>query len=477
VKGRGLTIWRRRTAAASAKLHPYRGVVAALLVAAALVSLSSLGYGGVAASTAGYGYGYGYGYEYGDAHLIVVKHVVNDDGGSATASQFTMTIGGVTATGGNSFAGSEAGTDRVVTPGNYTVTETGPSGYDATFSAGCGGSISPGQTKTCTVTNNDRPARLVVIKHVVNDNGGSATASQFTMTITGVTAEGGNSFPGAESPGTTKEVTPGSYTVGETGPAGYDASFSAGCSGTIALGETKTCTVTNNDKPAHLIVIKHVINNDSGQATASQFTLTITGVTAVGGNSFPGAESPGTTKEVTPGSFGVTETGPSGSFATFIGCTGTIALGDTKTCTVTNNDIGPRRTPGYWKNHPEAITLGLKLGNYTVATTAAALAVFDSMNCSTSKANDIVGCLAGQLLAAKLNLANGNSTCIQPTVTKADSFLSGGTVTVGGITVTGIVYTGPSGTYSLTSAQRAVAEMLKNALDKYNNGAKSCTNP
>ena len=49
-----------------------------------------------------------------------------------------------------------------------------------------------------------------MIKHVVNDNGGGATASQFTMTINGVTATGGNSFPGAESPGTNKEVTPGS---------------------------------------------------------------------------------------------------------------------------------------------------------------------------------------------------------------------------------------------------------------------------
>jgi len=81
-------------------------------------------------------------------------------------------------------------------------------------------------------------AHLIVIKHVVNDNGGSATASQFTMTINGVTATGGNSFPGAESPGTNKTVTPGSYNVTETGPAGYVAFASPGCTGTIALGET-----------------------------------------------------------------------------------------------------------------------------------------------------------------------------------------------------------------------------------------------
>ena len=35
--------------------------------------------------------------------------------------------------------------------------------------------------------------------------------------------------------------------MGETGPAGYEASYSADCTGTIALGETKTCTVTNDD--------------------------------------------------------------------------------------------------------------------------------------------------------------------------------------------------------------------------------------
>jgi len=320
---------------------------------------------------------------------------------------------------------------------------------------------------------------LIVIKHVVKDNGGSATASQFTMTINGVTATGGNSFPGAESPGTNKEVTPGSYSVTETGPAGYTATFSSACSGTIATGETKTCTVTNDDKPAHLTVIKHVINNNSGKATASQFTMTINGVTATGGNSFPGAESPGTNKTVTPGSYNVTETGPAGYVAfPSPGCTGAIALGDTKTCTVVNNDIAPRLTMGYWKNHrPDtAALLPQKLGNYAVATSAQATAVFNAANCGSSKPGDAIGCLAGQLLAAELNLANAASPCIQPTVNKASSFLKGGTVTVGGTTATGINYVGPSGTYPLNAKQRTVALALAAALDAYNN-SKSCANP
>ena len=72
--------------------------------------------------------------------------------------------------------------------------------------------------------------------------------------------------------------------------------------------------------------------------------------------------------------------------------------------------------------------------------------------------------LGGQLLAAKLNIANGGSLCIAPTVANADAFL----VSVG--------YTGPGGTYTLTSAQRARAVQLANALDGYN-AQKTCTNP
>ena len=48
---------------------------------------------------------------------------------------------------------------------------------------------------------------------------------------------------------------------------------------------------------------------------------------------------------------------------------------------------------------------------------------------------------------------------------KADAFLSGG-VADG---VTGITYTGPTGNYTLSAAQRAEAILLKDAMDKYNN--------
>jgi hypothetical protein len=130
--------------------------------------------------------------------------------------------------------------------GSYSVSETGPSGYSSSFSADCSGSIAAGQTKTCTVTNNDQPATLIVIKHVINDNGGTAVASNFTMTVTG-NSPNPSSFPGAESPGTTVTMNAGAYNVSESGPSGYNASFSVDCTGTIAVGQTKTCTVTNDD--------------------------------------------------------------------------------------------------------------------------------------------------------------------------------------------------------------------------------------
>jgi hypothetical protein len=145
---------RRLSAHGLTSLNRYRGPAAAALVVAAFAVLGSIGTAGLSATSSEYGYGYGY--EYMDAHLIVVKHVVNDEGGTATASQFTMKINGVNVPAGNTFPGSEAGTNRVVDPGTYNVTETGPPNYEASFSAACSASITAGPTKTCTVTNNDR---------------------------------------------------------------------------------------------------------------------------------------------------------------------------------------------------------------------------------------------------------------------------------------------------------------------------------
>ena len=103
---------------------------------------------------------------------------------------------------------------------------------------------------TCTFKNRKKPVvapRLTVIKKVVNDNGGTAAPGDFTMLVEGTNVSDG-SFPGAAEPGTTVTLDPGEYDVKESGPTGYDATFSGDCNSTIASGEHKTCTITNDDK-------------------------------------------------------------------------------------------------------------------------------------------------------------------------------------------------------------------------------------
>lgn len=91
------------------------------------------------------------------------------------------------------------------------------------------------------------------------------------------------------------------------------------------------------------------------------------------------------------------------------------------------------------------------------------------MNCSSSKPNDAIGCLAGHLLAAKLNVANGADSCIAPTITAADNLLKAIHLTSG--TPNPKAYSGPTGNYSkITTADRNLAITIKTALDRYDNG-------
>ena len=412
--------------------------------------------------------------------LVVIKEVTNDNGGNKEAGDFEITV-----TGGNpspaTFPGeADPGTEVSVDAGNYSVDEGNHDGYTKSLSGGCSGTIANGETKTCTITNDDIAPKLTVIKHVENNDGGTASAGAWSIHVkSGSSDVAGSPKPGSEN-GDTYTLDAGSYTVSEAGgPQGYTfVGFSDDCSasGTVTLqvGETKSCTLTNKDQP-RLIVIKKVVNDNGGSATASQFTIKVTG-----GNpnpsSFPGSES-GTTVRVDPGTYGVTEEQPEfewiGYRSTFSAdCTGEIQDGQSKTCTVTNNDFRLRKTPGYWKNHKTQATalLPIKLGNYTVDTFTKATAVFNKMNCSSTQANDALGCLAGHLLASKLNVKKGTEQqCISAAITAADNFLKGLSVTYGGKTATGVTYTGPSSTYRLTTQQRSLAVAIKNDLDKYNN--------
>src|SRR5438876_442399 len=280
--------------------------------------------------------------------LIVKKVVNNTNGGTKVSSDFTINVTGNAAT-PSSFPGSSTGTTVTLNAGAYSVSESVPTGYAASYSTDCSGSIAVGQTKTCTITNQDQPPTLKIIKHVVNNNGGTATADQWTMHV-GAGNPSQNDFAGSET-GVTVTINAGQYSVDETGgPSGYQASAWT-CTGgsqngntiTLALAQTATCTITNDDIAAQLIIVKQVVNAHGGTAEPSAFSGTINGITAAGGNTWAGSS---TTKTLTGvGSYTVTENTAAGYAASYSAdCSSTISLGQTKTCTITNNDIAPSLT-------------------------------------------------------------------------------------------------------------------------------------
>ena len=295
-------------------------------------------------------------------HLIVIKHVSNTHTGTSIASDFTTTISGVTTATPTASGAESPGVDNILTSvGAYSVDEGAHVGYDKTLSTDCSGTIILGDTKTCTITNDDvvpppppppLQGTIHIVKHVVNDNGGSAIASDFTMNVSG-TSVSQSSFSGSEI-GVDVLLDAGSYAITETGPtADYSESDSIDCSGTILAGGSKTCTITNDDialppppPTTHLIVIKHVSNTHTGTSIASDFTTTISGVTTATPTA-SGAESPGVDNILTSvGAYSVDEGAHVGYDKTLsTDCSGTIILGDTKTCTITNDDVVPPPPP------------------------------------------------------------------------------------------------------------------------------------
>jgi len=271
--------------------------------------------------------------------LTLVKTVINDSGGMATADEFQAHIDD-----------SPVPWDvaQTLIAGEYTVSEDVLPGYAASDWGGdcaANGSVivEPGVDKTCTITNDDIAPTLTLVKTVINDSGGTATEADFNAYIDG--------SPVAWD--VVQTLSAGSYTASEDELFGYAASAwggdcTANGSVTLAVGENKTCTITNDDIAPKLTVIKHVINDDGGTLLAEHFAITVSGTAVADGSIiFPGEES-GTTLELNAGTFNVTETDAFEYFytATFAGdCSGTLTVGDVKNCTITNDDNAPAGQP------------------------------------------------------------------------------------------------------------------------------------
>ncbi len=282
------------------------------------------------------------------ASLILQKTVMNDNGGTLTQSSFPVAIGGATAQWGS----------NTVSPGTYTVSETQQSGYQASvWSGDCDANgnvtLTDNQTKTCSITNNDQPGQIRVIKSVTNDNGGNAVASDFQLNINGV-AKNQNQYYSSNA---------GTYTVSENAVTGY-AQTSIACRNdanqqvvahpvTLALAQSVTCTVTNDDNAPQLKVVKNVTNDNGGTALPASFQLTVNGNNVSQNTSLAGINS--------NTSYAVSEVAKTGYAGTAVTCvddttqvivsnsqssSGNVSLneGQQVTCTVYNDDIAPKLT-------------------------------------------------------------------------------------------------------------------------------------
>ena len=289
--------------------------------------------------------------------LTVVKQIEGGNG-----SSFDISVGQTKVL---DDAGDGASDERTYTPGNYAVTETFGNGeaigadWTVVYSGGCAPdrnvSLAYGDDKTCTITNKRKP-KLTVVKQIEGGNGAGfdlkVNDSTVLDDVDGTGGQASNTYP-----------VDTAYTVTETlangdpvDPALWETTTSGNCSGTLAAGDDKTCTITNKRKPK-LTVVKQILGGDG-----SSFDISV-GATKVLDDAGDGSTD---TRTYDPGTYAITETlgtggpVPAGWSTSYSSSCAqgsvTLGYGDAKTCTLTNsklprlvvikNVVGGAKSPG-----------------------------------------------------------------------------------------------------------------------------------
>ncbi|MBI3639266.1 MAG: hypothetical protein HY223_03025 [Thaumarchaeota archaeon] len=166
---------------------------------------------------------------------------------------------------------------------------------------------------------------LTIIKKIINNDGGTLTLDGVTLKINGTTVTNG----------TANSKAAGNYIVSEVAVPGYASTISGDCAAngsvTLAAGDNKICTITNDDIKPILTVIKKIDNFGGGTLTISGVTLQINGTTVTNG----------TANVLSAGKYTVSENSIpdySSTFSDDCQQDGTVTLnsGDVKTCIITN---------------------------------------------------------------------------------------------------------------------------------------------
>lgn len=224
--------------------------------------------------------------------ITVNKTVTNPNGGTAVAGNFYFSLNGGEAI---QFIQNEMNEllGQVVlpsvNPGAFSIAEVMiPSGnYAISYSGNCSGLLESNGSKTCNITNSDIPegkGAITVVKNVINDDGGIIMANDFPLYITPTEGEGM-----VADNGVSYFLDPGTYNISEMMSESLSSKYTQ-TSLTCMNGETETsgqvvlsaqaswvCTITNNDKPAKLTIVKNIINNAWNPTLTETFTFSLTG--------------------------------------------------------------------------------------------------------------------------------------------------------------------------------------------------------
>ena len=205
---------------------------------------------------------------------------MNNNGGTATVADFTLTADG---TGSNDLSGtSPVDSGAGLQADTWALSETSVAGYSASAWSCVGGTqngsnitVGIGGEATCTITNNDIAPKLHLRKVVVNDNGGTATVANFTLTANGT---GSNDLSGTSPVDSGAGLQADTWALSETTVYGYTASAWSCVGGTqngsnitVGIGGEATCTITNDDQPGTIVVIKNA------KPAQGSFAFTTTG--------------------------------------------------------------------------------------------------------------------------------------------------------------------------------------------------------
>jgi hypothetical protein len=294
--------------------------------------------------------------------LHLRKVVINDNGGTKTVADFPLLADG---TGSNDISGtSPVDSGAGLKADTFALSETPQAGYTASAWVCVGGqqsgsniTLGLNQEATCTITNDDIAPRLHLRKVVINDNGGTKTVADFPLLANGT---GTNDISGTSPVDSGPGLKADTFALSETPQAGYSASAwvcvggnQSGSNITLGLNQEATCTITNDDNPAKIIIRKFVL--PSGASGSFAFNATGSGYA---GFSLSGGQQ--NMQTLVPGSYSAMEMVPLGWMLTGIGTEGQPGT----QCTVSNNGgLGSGTSTGSGDLGTQTVSIVLQLGD------------------------------------------------------------------------------------------------------------------